>query len=644
MLSRILSSLPRWLAAAAFALGLAACGGGGGMSSAGPGTGPQGCTSMSCGNAMVTITDMPGDFASYTVDVTSLKLTKADGTVVETLPVKTRVDFTQLVNVTEFLTSATVPNGEYVSATMTLDYSKAAIFVYTDANDTQTAQVTQVVDSNGNTLFSSTPPAPTTSTIALNVQLDNKHHLIINPGKLARLALDFNLGASNTVSLTNPAAPVDTVKPFIVADVVPTDTKDVRVRGTLVSVDTTAGSYTVNVEPFDDDSTSRGQVTVNTTSTTTFEIDGTPYTGKDGITALNAEPAGTMTVAFGSFSTSTMTFTASRVLAGTSVENKSLDRLQGVVTSRSTVNGVITLVVRSGTMWMHEDDEDHFSARNVTLTIGTGTAITAIGTEPSGPPMTAWPSVGSKITAFGKSGTDGSGNPTFDATAGRLRVELTSLWGTVATGGVGTSQVTLTLAAIEGLPVSAFDFTGTGSDPTKYVVTTGALPLASVGAAAPLRFFGLVQPFGFAPPDFNAQTLVDFTDTSAVLNVDYGAGSATALTTSATSLTLAKSALVAGEEHDIRIGPQLIDLSTLSGDLTVSPDAASMGPFAIRTPAPMGMDEMDTIDVFNNFADFDTQLTTKLGGGAKVQRVLALGHFDQTTNTFTAGQIAVSLD
>ncbi|HUO96285.1 MAG TPA: DUF4382 domain-containing protein [Steroidobacteraceae bacterium] len=644
MLSRILSSTSRWLAAAAFALALAACGSGGGMTS-GSGTMPQGCNATTCGNAQLTLTDAAGDFASYSVDVTSLQLTKADGTIVETLPVKTRVDFTQLVNVSEFLTSAQIPVGEYTAAQMTLDYSNAAIFVYTDANDTQTAQVTQVVDGSGNTLYSSTPPAPTSSTITLSVKLDNKHHLFVNPGKLARLALDFNLAASNSVNLANPAAPVDTVQPFIVASVVPTDTKDVRVRGTLVSVDVSGGSYTVNVEPFDDDNTSRGQVAVNTTAHTTFEIDGTPYTGNAGLSALAAEAAGTLTVAFGTFSTTDFTFTANRVLAGTSVQMPNLDRLQGVVMARSLVNGVITLSVRGATMWMHADRDDHFSMKTVALTLGSGTMITAVGSEPSAAPMTAWPSVGSRITAFGKAGTDASNNPTFDATAGRLRIELTTLWGAVATGGVGTGQVTLNLQAIEGLPVSAFDFTGTGSDPTKYVVTTGVLPLTAVSATAPLRFFGLVQPFGFAPPDFNADTLVDFVNTNAVLNVDYGAaGSATALTTTTSSLTVVQSALVANEEHTIRIGPQLIDLTALSGDLTVSPDPSSMGPFAIRTEAAMGMGMMDTIDVFNNFADFDSMLTTKLGGGAKVERVLALGHFDQTSNTFTAGQIAIILN
>ena len=89
MLHRILSNVPRWIAPAAIALGLAACGGGSGGSMSGPTAGPQGCSTSSCGSAVVTLTDAPGDFASYTVDVASLTLTRIDGTVVETLRVLT---------------------------------------------------------------------------------------------------------------------------------------------------------------------------------------------------------------------------------------------------------------------------------------------------------------------------------------------------------------------------------------------------------------------------------------------------------------------------------------------------------------------------------------------------------------------------
>src|SRR4030065_702656 len=101
------------------ALALAGCGGGGGAASSGTGN----------GEVVIGLTDAPGDFHAYSVDVLSLRLTRADGTVVEALPVKTRIDFAQYTELTEFLTTATIPSGTYTSARLRLDYAQADIAV-----------------------------------------------------------------------------------------------------------------------------------------------------------------------------------------------------------------------------------------------------------------------------------------------------------------------------------------------------------------------------------------------------------------------------------------------------------------------------------------------------------------------------------
>src|SRR5712671_5613533 len=77
----------------------------------------------------ISLTDTAGDFLSYTVDVTSLTLTKADDTVVQALPQRARVDFARLVDLSEFVTAVTIPSGNYVSATLSLDYTNADIQV-----------------------------------------------------------------------------------------------------------------------------------------------------------------------------------------------------------------------------------------------------------------------------------------------------------------------------------------------------------------------------------------------------------------------------------------------------------------------------------------------------------------------------------
>src|SRR5882724_5287765 len=120
-------SIRRALAGALLSLSLlvTACGGGGKSelgSGGGTSTPPSGstCDTASCGTAFVGVMDADGDFDSYSVDVVSLTLKKANGSVVETLPEQPRVDFTDLVDLKEFVTAATIPNGTYVSGTMRL--------------------------------------------------------------------------------------------------------------------------------------------------------------------------------------------------------------------------------------------------------------------------------------------------------------------------------------------------------------------------------------------------------------------------------------------------------------------------------------------------------------------------------------------
>ena len=135
------------------------------------------------------------------------------------------------------------------------------------------------------------------------------------------------------------------------------------------------------------------------------------------------------------------------------------------------------------------------------------------------------------------------------------------------------------------------------------------------------------------------------------LTAGFGDGSTAALTASATSLVLNVSDPLLGWPHFIKIGPQRIDLKTLTSNVTIAPDPASTGPFAIRTGNSStggmndmsGTDEQGMVNVYNSFADFETQLASSLGAGAKVVLVLAVGHYDQTGYTFTATQIAVDL-
>src|SRR5205807_1908553 len=70
-----------------------------------------------------------GDFLSYQLAVVSLKLTRADGTAVETLPAPSKVDFAQLANLSEVISARQVSAGTYTAVSMTVDYGGGTIVV-----------------------------------------------------------------------------------------------------------------------------------------------------------------------------------------------------------------------------------------------------------------------------------------------------------------------------------------------------------------------------------------------------------------------------------------------------------------------------------------------------------------------------------
>ena len=605
-----------WSPLFALSLVVAGCGGGGGSGESN--NTAQGCDATSCGQVYIGMTDADGDFLSYTVDVVSLTLGKANGAVVDTLPVATRVDFAQLVDLSEFVTAATIPNGAYVEGRIRLDYTNAEVTVEVAGQPREA----RVVDANGQPL----------GAVDLDIRLDNRNHVLIAPGRPAFLQLDFDLAASHSVDIN--ATPVTAVaEPFIVASVEPVDEKELRVRGPLVSVDTAASSYVIDVRPFHHMSARLGQLTVMTTADTAFEIDGTAYTGADGLAALAQSPAGTPTVAFGALTLATRDFTAERVHAGTSVPGPRFDVVWGNVTARDgdtlTVRGA-TLIRRSGSVVFKRDD--------IKVLVGPDTLVTRDG-RGGGDLTEDAISVGQRIHAFGQV-SETNDQTSLDASAGRVRLHLTHLSGTVVSSGPGA--LALDLFSIDGRRPAIFDFSGTGTapdsdaDPGNYEIATGTLDLDRLMAGSPARVFGFVTPFGAAPPDFEGRTVVDFQEVRAWLAVGWGIDG-----TSAPFLSIGDSGLVIdhanpdiGARHFIAIGPMLIDVTALGTPPTVV-GASGRVLFAIGEPR--------RVEVFSEFARFAEALSEKLAGGQKALAINAHGRFDTGSTTFTANYVSVCL-
>ncbi|HEX4649003.1 MAG TPA: DUF4382 domain-containing protein [Steroidobacteraceae bacterium] len=627
------SFLPRLLAALAIAgaAGLSACGGGGASN----------FTTNSNGVAMVTVTDAPGDFLSYVVNAVSLKLTRADGSAVETLPAATKLDFAHLVDLSEVISARQVPAGSYTGVALTVDFNGAAIVVDNGGSGLQVPAANIIDGGTGNALN-----APNTTQLTLSLTLDSKAPLVVTGKTVANLALDFNLSASNTVapasiaSTTAASTVTVTVHPILSASLTPDVSKQIRLRGKLLSADTTAGTYTVNVRPFEDAADDdHGQMVVKTTATTSFTLNGTAYTASAGLAALAALAAGTLAAATGTFDTQSGTFTATAVFAGTSVPGAGLDSVEGTVTARS---GNV-LSVSHGWVDGRDRDDEQFTPQ-IAVTVAGTTAVTEDGQTGSFTDQDI--SVGQHLQVFGTFGADTSGNRTLDASSGSARLMVTPLWGQFTSSAAGV--VTVNLQSLGGREASAFNFAGTGggaandaSASAYQVKVPAAVPVPSVTAGFPIRFSGFVTPFGAAPPDFSALSVVDFSSTNALLLIEWAfPGDANPFTSplSAGNVAIVQSVLQGAQVHVILIGPQKLDPAALSGGLSFVPSTAT-GPMTFA----IAHTDTRAIDTFSTFADFISALSGDLVGMTEVRAVAAEGTYDQTSGVMTVTRMLVAI-
>jgi hypothetical protein len=588
------------------------------VSCSGGGTGGSGAPIANTGPALISVTDAAGDFLSYAVDVQSLTLTRQDGTVVETLPLKTRANFADYVELSEFFTAATIPSGTYTSAHIRLDFSTADLQVEDATGNALSVPVANIRDAQGHPV----------TTLDVAVTFDHRRALIIAPGIPAHLTLDFNLGASNTADLTGPS-PVVTVKPFLVADVDPQNPKAMRLRGPLESVNQQNHTYQVFLRPMfgplgNVPLSTFGSVTVHTDATTIFEIDEVTYQGDAGLTALAAKPIRTATVANGEWKADTKRFQATEVLAGSSVPGGARDVVTGVVIARSgnqmTVRGA-TLVRSDGTVTFRD---------TVTVDVGPTTKVRQQALPTTGLTQ-ADISVGQHLTAFGTLITSSN---TLDATTGLVRLLVTSVAGTVNT--TGTNSLEMDVQRIQGRRITLFNFAGTGTstatdaNPTRYQVATGALSLTGLTSGTPVRVLGFVTSFNTAPPDFTAQTIVNLVDHPATLVVNWRTPTGVPFSSN-TDAGLVLNLTVVGTTGYVWRGPVATDLLSLRVSPTIVPANPIQGLFAVGSSGQ--------VQVFTQFHDYSLALQQRLIQGQMANAVGAHGRYSDSSVTITADQI-----
>jgi hypothetical protein len=606
--------------------------------------------------AVVTMTSTPStdNYLAYRVTLVSVDLlTSSGGSELTILPASTIVDFATLTNLDQVLGATKIPKGTYTSAVVTLDYtSSQIIFDNGSINGVQLAPI----DVNDQPL----------GVVQITVTLDPNNTFGVASKGQALLAMNFNMGASNVVDLTNNTV---LVTPMVAASALPIDAKQVAIRGPLQNVSnptttsTSSASFNMGAMPFNSTATATGGgvLSIVPTAGTTYEINGKASVGTPGVTALTALSSGTLAIAYGtltatdetsstsdtaeeettadgvvedSIATSTdVTFSATQVLAGSSVQGAGMDKVTGVVTARSGN----TLALEDATL-VGVNGTDTFILGTTTVTMGPNTVITEFG-QGAGAYTLAQVSVGSSIDAFGILTSQSSGNAAMDASAGRVRLDLSTASGLVSAQGSGS--VNLTLSQLGGRAVAPFNFTGSGASASPYVVSTGSLSLANSTAGAPVIVTGLTNSFAAASPSFTATTLLDPTTINAELILDWGVATATPFSTfdsSGIDLDIAAGGI--GVRHEIQVGAQVTDLIGLSSEPIIVPSTSTTAGNQIFT---IGHSVSSTTENFDTFAAFVTQLQTELNGSATATNLTAIGQYSASTFTLTASSITLTL-
>ncbi len=593
---------------------LPGCGSGGG----GGGGDGTGSAEEGTGEVAISLTDAPSDFASYTVDVVSISLKKLSGAEVETLPLTQRVDFSQYAEMTEFVTSCTIPSGVYTEVALTLDYSNADIRVEDNAGIIK--QISQ-----GNLIILDDEDNPVTDKTRVRVSVNlGTPALTILPGVAAHLALDFNLKATNSVDLSG-SAPVLTVSPMLLADL-ELQAKTLRVRGTLADVHLAdakqADNFYVLIKPFIyailGDQYYFGKLMVSPDDNTVYVFDDGQKTGSVGLSQLASMPANTPVLALGSFAAGPNRLEAEEVYVGSRVPGLDTDVVNGSVIARSgdtlTITGA-SLVNSSGQLKF---------CKTAVVTLNGNTQVSRQFTKDTFSKDDI--SVGQHIVVFGNNAVFNESTEQLFMTASAARMLVTHLRGTVKS--VSSSTIVVNLSAIDGRKPSVFNFTGTGADPANYKIDRTGLTLSKIATNTRVKVWGFVNQFGpSTTPDFNARTVIDISTMLGLMQVNWNPAYNGAFSISNQSLVLNFNEDL-GRFHFLLRDGMVDDLVTDFGSQQVVIKDGK-GLFLIA----QGLFFWPYID----FGNYVNELDNYQYKGAKVRGITAIGTFDDDTATMTPG-------
>lgn len=601
----------RHLAIPLLTAGLIACGGGNNSEQTTPDEQAQ---LNEQGELMVALTDAEGSFSAYAVDVLSVKMIKANGAEVETVPLTSRINFADYTDVTEFFTVATIPEGVYTSASLTLDYSAADI-VITDA-DAQSYDA-EVQDVDGNPI----------TQLTMSVSFGSDKPVVISKGVPAAVTLDFDLEASNTIESFEPG--LVTVEPVLIADPSLDTDREHRVRGLLLSVDVDNNQFEMDLLPLwhraQEEPGTFGLGTVNVVTATHFEIDGVTYQGEAGLLELATITEEVPIVTSGHFNDD-FQFQADEVYVGSSVPWSSYDVVKGTVISRTGDQ----LIVRGRTI-----DKDTGSVvfnQDITVNVAEATVVTQQALSNDGLNKDSV-SVGQRVMAFGQLSGGETGALVLDATAGRVRMNMNLIKGEV----ISVEPLVLDLNWMNARRPGLFDFSGTGvtaeddAQKDNYEIDTSTLSLDGLEVPDLVKVRGMVNGFGAAPMDFNAVSVID-------INIEQRAGEMSVVWPFPEESEAIESATAEQIELNLDLAYYQVYMAAIPREFTDDEEPSTIVPAGPEGNGIYTIHEHreNGTQVFSNFANYTTAINARIAEGQHVKKVFSTGRFDTETNTMHA--------
>lgn len=591
---------------------LAACGGGGGGSSSSNSgnnnTGGNNNTNQTAPGSM-SLTDAASDqISQFEVTVTAIDMTRQDGAVVHALPQSQRVDFAELVNESQLLSAFSLLAGTYKSVSISFDAS-ANPEVQIQGN----ASPATLLDPSGN---------PVSGIVTETIQFPNQNPLVVTPGLHNDIVLDFDLDSSCTIDATANTVQLGNVFQATQSAAAP---KVQNVLATLVGVDTTAGVCSVTLN---------APLALQTgptfafalSSSATYFVNGASST----LAGFAAMPAGSGVLARGNWN-GTSTFTAVTVECWTPE-----DAVEGHVISRDQAGNLTVLgwgeVVGSGSR-----------TYNSTWTVNATTApvfqrpLPCATAQPGTKQDESYVAVGQRVRARGK-----LAGQSLDATqtGGHVVLLETGIFG-YAAGAPSGSTLTMNVARIGRRNIARFNFTvGTTvtADPTNYLVNVSTLAsgLTSLTAGAPISVRGILTPITTPAggANANALTVTDRSAEGAFLAVGWPLRTAKPFTSASSS------------ECDLDLagtGRRFVDQGFVSDVQFQTTDSPKLVPNT-SAPAPIyAIEQAGSLTVYSSFASWEADVTGRLASGSQARFLAAVGHYDPTSKTFSAGRAILYL-